>query len=176
MQFCLRKRVILVFYPRCKIEKFKTAEPSLRPLVSNQPQESTCIYLHIILLAGDICVNPGPNSNMRNVQNQPRQQHRKDFPINCLVVNARSLKSLHKLNGKQVCNRFQELVYSENADLVWVAETWLNKDIANMEILPTSYTLYRKDRASRAGGVLLAVKTNSYIPSPVKSSNRNYRH
>lgn len=81
------------------------------------------------------------------------------------------LKSLHKLpSGKQVCNlsRFHELVYAEDADLVWVTETWLTQDIENNELLPSGYNIYRKDRDLRAGGgVLLAVKENSFASSQI---------
>ena len=76
-------------------------------------------------------------------------------------LNARSLKSQHVSNGRKLCHlsRFQELVYSEPVDLVWVTETWLTKDIANTEILHDDYAIYRKDREPRTGGgVMVAVK------------------
>ena len=49
--------------------------------------------------------------------------------INCLVMNARSLKSYHKhstTNCQSVCNlhRFQDLVYAENSDVICANETW----------------------------------------------------
>ena len=60
---------------------------------------------------------------------------------------------------------FQNLVYSEQADIVWVTETWLRDDIENSEILPwNDYTIYRKDRQTRAGGVL-ALKSSSFSSS-----------
>ena len=79
-----------------------------------------------------------------------------------------SLISSHRLNGKQSCHltNFQNLVYSEQADIVWVTETWLRDDIENSQILPWSdYAIYRKDRKTRAGGVLLAVKSSSFSSS-----------
>ncbi|CAB4032671.1 Hypothetical predicted protein, partial [Paramuricea clavata] len=88
------------------------------------------------------------------------------FLTKCLV-NARSLLSVHKKDGKQTCHlsNFQDLVYSEEADLVWVTETWLRDDIESSEILPWGYTIYRNDRKSHAGGVLLAVKSCSFSTS-----------
>jgi exonuclease III len=63
--------------------------------------------------------------------------------------------------SESLLSRFQELVYSKSADLVWVTETWLTKDIYNAEILPTGYSIYRKDRKMRnGGGVLLAIKSD----------------
>ena len=50
-----------------------------------------------------------------------------------------------------------------------VAETWLSDFIFYHEILPCGYSLYRKDRNSRGGGVLIAVSdliSSSLIPSP----------
>ena len=40
-------------------------------------------------------------------------------------------------------------------------ETWLDKNIKNIEIFPTGYKVYRKDRKDQVGGgVLIAVKSN----------------
>ena len=39
-------------------------------------------------------------------------------------------------------------------------ETWLSNYIFNNEILPTGYTIYRRDRLSRGGGVLIAVRNS----------------
>lgn len=63
-----------------------------------------------------------------------------------------------------MCNlsHFQELVYSENADLIWVTETWLASFAENSKILPTAYTIYQKDHEIHTGSVLLAVKTNLF--------------
>ena len=57
-------------------------------------------------------------------------------------------------------------MYSEQADIVWATETWLRDDIENSEVLPwNDYTVYRKDRQTRAGGVLLALKSSSFSSS-----------
>ena len=72
---------------------------------------------------------------------------------------------------QQSCHliNFQNLVFSEQADIVWVTETWLRDDIENSEILSchgvTSYTIYRKDRKTRDGGVLRALKSRSFSSS-----------
>lgn len=58
---------------------------------------------------------------------------------------------------------FQSFVYSSSFHIVAIVETWLSSFIFDNEILPTGYTLYRKDRASRGGGVLLAIHNS--IPS-----------
>lgn len=102
-----------------------------------------------ILLCGDVATNPGPSKH-----------------IKCATLNARSLKSLHKTTtGMNISNIncFQDLVYSDDIDIVCVNETWLDKNISNFELLNEDYTIYRKDRISgRAGGVLIAVKNDSF--------------
>jgi exonuclease III len=45
---------------------------------------------------------------------------------------------------------------------VCVSDTWLNSDISNSEILDERYEIFRKDRESRGGGVLVAVKSESF--------------
>ena len=50
-----------------------------------------------------------------------------------------------------------------------ITETWLSDFISDGEILSVDYVLYRKDRPTREGGVLVAIKqslTCSIIPSP----------
>ena len=128
----------------------------------------------LILLANDVELNPGPVSaperaSATDQSSQSRSEAtaqllRASSSLNCLAINARSLKSFHSVNGQQVSNlsRFQDLIYTENADLAFVTETWLHKDVENAELLPTEYEVFRKDRESRAGGVLLAVKLGSF--------------
>ena len=38
-----------------------------------------------------------------------------------------------------------------------ICETWLSDFVYDHEILPSNYSIYRKDRLSRGGGVLIAV-------------------
>ena len=109
-----------------------------------------------ILLAGDIATNPGPNSSQSNSKTKA--------PLKCLLINARSLKSQHK-QGNEISNniaRFQDLVYSEDNDIICVTKTWLNSNISISEILNEGYEIFRKDRESRGGGVLVAIKEESF--------------
>ena len=108
-----------------------------------------------LLMSGDINPNPGPVS-----ASTPGK-------IYCLVMNTRSFKSYHKdstTNWQSVCNlhRFLDLVYAENSDVICVNETWLNQNISNSEKLHSGFTIFRRDRADRAGGgVLITIKTAS---------------
>lgn len=123
------------------------------------------VVISALLLSGDISDNPGPErarSGARPILSVGSKGQCRS--VTCLVINAQSLKSINKADGKKVCNLFcfQELVQSEQADVVWATETWLTSFVENKEILPSGYAIYRRDRGSRAGGVLLAVKANSF--------------
>ena len=64
---------------------------------------------------------------------------------------------------------FQSFVYSHLPSICVITETWLTANIYDNEIIPTGYSIFRCDRASRGGGVLIAVDSNltsSLIPSP----------
>ena len=105
-------------------------------------------------MAGDVAINPGPSFSRNRV-------------IKCMALNARSLKSIHRDPESKTAvynlERFQNLVYNENSDVICVNETWLTNEVSNKEILHAGYTIYKKDRANRCGGgVLIAIKTGSF--------------
>lgn len=50
-----------------------------------------------------------------------------------------------------------------------VTETWLSSSVYNNEILPNGYILYRRDRDSRGGGILICV--DSGLPSKLISTH-----
>ena len=64
---------------------------------------------------------------------------------------------------------FPSFVYASKFNVFCITKTWLSESIYDGEILPYDYTLYRKDRLSRGGGVLVAVNCSiptSLLPSP----------
>ena len=71
--------------------------------------------------------------------------------IKFLVMNARSLKSIHYSQGVVNSARynlhcFQDLVYTEDLNIVLVTETWLHRDVESSELLYSGYSIYRNDR------------------------------
>ena len=48
-------------------------------------------------------------------------------------------------------------MYASDCNVFCITETWLSEKISNGEILPSGYVLYRCDRPSLGGGVLIAV-------------------
>ena len=63
------------------------------------------------------------------------------------------LWNAHSLVNK--IDNFQSFVYSNDFKIIAITETWLHDYIYNGEILPTGYTIYRKDGSSRGGGSCL---------------------
>ena len=135
-----------------------TLRKSTFPLMSNHRYglqfniaNSNLHLLLYILLAGDIATNPGPACS--STYNCPVQ----NTALRCLSFNTRSLKSVNKHeDGSTTSNLsvFQDLVYSENFDIITVTETWLNDTISNKEILPCGYNIVRRDRMTEKRGVV----------------------
>ena len=83
--------------------------------------------------------------------------------------------SVRKTNyGETVSNleRFQNFVYTEDIDIVFVNETWLSHSINNAEILHAGYTVVRNDREDRGGGVLLGIRTEIF--KSIREIEHNY--
>lgn len=94
------------------------------------------LLVKLILLSGDIATTVSFSSKAS---------------IKCLVMNARSLKSIHYSQGvvnsaRYNLHRFQGLVYTEDLDIVLVTETWLHRDVESSELLYSGYSIYRNDR------------------------------
>ena len=127
-----------------------TKNPAIRSLSRFNNPNWFCFGL--LLLCGDIISQPGPT--MKNTT--------KRSSLKGLLINAQSLNSMNSTGVRNDktwnLHRFQDLVYSECADVVFVTETWLTGNILDTELLGQDYTIIRKDRiARRGGGVLIAV-------------------
>ena len=115
-----------------------------------------------ILMSGDISPNPGPISASTAGK------------INCLVMNARSLKSYHKdstTNWQSVCNlhRFQDLVYAEKSDVICVNETWLNQNISTLK-----YCILALQYLGEIGLIVVVVEFLSQSKQPPLKLSKNY--
>jgi hypothetical protein len=113
----------------------------------------------LIVLAGDVAINPGPLS-CSSPPHKPSTSipayldpgdAAKPHNIECLYLNARSLANK--------TSELQTLV--TGVDLLAVTETWLKPDqIGDCELLPgNEFSIHRRDRIGRVGGgTLLAVR------------------
>ena len=53
-------------------------------------------------------------------------------------------------------------MYASDCNVFCITETWLSDQISDGEILPSNFVLYRSDRPSRGGGVLIVVHESIY--------------
>ncbi|KAL8603231.1 hypothetical protein ACOMHN_046237 [Nucella lapillus] len=97
--------------------------------------------------SSDINFKPLHSSTPSRASQQNKQKSR---PLRIINVNFRSAR------GKRA--ETLSLVDSTKPDIIIGTETHLDASVKNSEILPDSYTVYRRDRNSDGGGVLLAVK------------------
>ena len=113
------------------------------------------------------------NSNLNSdatIQSNQFQSHSSNLSntaITCCYLNIRSI--VNKLS------LFQSYIYSSDFDVICLTETWLSESVFDQEILPTNYNIYRKDRPSRGGGVLIAIKS-TISASVVCSDPVSYTH
>ena len=70
--------------------------------------------------------------------------------VRVLVINFQSLRPKK--------HEFWNLLEATDPDIIMGTETWLRPYITNCEVLPTTYDVYRRDRADGRGGVMVATK------------------
>ena len=105
----------------------------------------------ILLLSGDIQVNPGPHSP----NSDSRSRETTDVRV------AHGSQGVHGvlLNARSVTNKLldiQTYVYTRNFQIVGISETWLALHIPSASIL-NEFIIFRNDRNTNGGGVLLAL-------------------
>lgn len=54
--------------------------------------------------------------------------------------------------------QLEAILIALNPDIVCITETWLHGDIKDHEIVPPGYTIVRKDRITRGGGVAVLLR------------------
>jgi len=98
------------------------------------------LFYVLLLLAGDINLNPGPNT----LQSLHFSQY-----------NIRSASSVTIDLDKPAC--LQDFILTQNIDILTLSETWLSSDsppaILN-SLTPTNYSLIHVPRPNKIGGVL----------------------
>ena len=115
---------------------------------------SYVLYM-LLLIAGDVHQNPGPNSRTTSTSSTSSTFSMPDLSGHISFVHYNVQSLLPKLDQ----------LYSElkDFDILAFSETWLNKDLPSSEILLDSYKEpERKDRDDNHGGVSLYVKNNIF--------------
>jgi len=52
-------------------------------------------------------------------------------------------------------SELRERVIVEDFELIGIAETWANESVNDAELSTVGYNMFRKDRESRGGGLIL---------------------
>jgi len=93
---------------------------------------------------------------------QSKQDKHTNRPLRVLNINFQSAR------GKVA--EIHNLLLSTKPDILIGTETWLDQEINTCEIFPREYSVYRRDRPSRGGGVLIAVRDGlSSVQEPLPS-------
>lgn len=110
----------------------------------------------LLLLAGNVELNPGPEPECLYIPS--------DFAMKP------GLKVVH-LNVRSLVPKIDFVrlwAVSANADVFALSETWLKKTVSDNDVAISGYNIYRADRRSKGGGVVLYVKS-AYHVTPLKS-------
>ena len=106
-----------------------------RLLFSNNKHYGKLKLLFLIIICGDINLNPGSESNLI-------------FERECNVVkNLKGLKIIH-FNAQSIVRKIDEFrhICSEiNPDFLCISETWFNSNHSDYEFRIDGYELFRKD-------------------------------
>ena len=129
-----------------------TSDPSSQ---RQRPAFSNCYWL--LLLAGDVEVNPCPSTFLSTAQNisisrghaNPTKS-RRPGTLKCCLLNARSV--VNKLLD------LQALLHCQGLDLMAVTKTFLSDVIYNGELVGAGYSVYRRDKDRHGRGVMLIIK------------------
>ena len=79
------------------------------------------------------------------------RSHSRKCKLTCLTINCQSIKN-------KVAD-MAAIIEEHKPDIILGNESWLHPGIANNEVFPDGYNIYRKDRTTdNHGGVFLAVK------------------
>ncbi|KAK3085883.1 hypothetical protein FSP39_009995 [Pinctada imbricata] len=144
-------------------------------LICNHPNYSTCPYdLHGISAStntfesllhhsnvlennDDISLSSPIPTCKPSHQSTPKQTKKtpskSKIPLRILNINFQSIKRKQHL--------VKNIIESTKPDIITGTETWLEPEIKNNEVFPSTYKVYRRDRKGKQGGsVLIAVKDN----------------
>ena len=91
------------------------------------------------------CLSSTPKSSLKspNLKNQV-------YGLNSLLINFQSIFN----KRAELANLADET----KCDVIIGTETWLTNEIQNSELLLSDFDIFRKDRKTRGGGVLIATK------------------
>ena len=121
-------------------------------------RQSRAFQASLLLIAGDIATNPGPNRRYENTSRQDGEAN-----VSGIVLNIRRIIKCLYLNACSIVNKTYELsTLTFGYDLIAITKPWLEMGILDSEILPgDEFVIHRKDRVDKpGGGVMSTVRSN----------------
>ena len=108
------------------------------------------LFQHLLLLSGDISLNPGPNQiyQLKNEIWSPFKKRGLHF----LHININSL--LPKID------ELRSIAGKTNAAIIGISETKLDNSVFDTEINIENYTIIRRDRNRNGGGVACYIRND----------------
>ena len=158
---------------RCQKRRLPICKWSKRGQTIMAMPDVRCVFaVNLVLVSGDIHLQPGPFIRGKGGSNETTNQGNKSTR-NQATKNRKHLMSVAHLNIRSVASRenfhlLKDTVINNKYDIFTISESWLDSTICDADILIPGYTTFRQDRGlhKRGGGLLVYVK-NIYKASVV---------
>ena len=114
---------------------------------------SNSFYRILLLVSGDISLNPGPKNNFQPLDSNDWN-----------VFKSKGLHLIHlNINSLPKIDELRYIADSSNAAVIWISESKLDESVLQSEIQLNNYDLPRRDR--NRNGVACYIRSDiSYIP------------
>jgi hypothetical protein len=149
-QSAIQGKIIYWECPACCLPNVSTSFFSVSNLeLSNvfSNLEDSMDETNMVFRTDEIVTSSPKQSNCRS----KKDQNTKPDAIKVMLVNCRSLKSERKQHD------FLDLVKTHQPDVIFGQESHIDGSFSSSEVFPTGYTISRKDRNVRGGGVFVAI-------------------
>ena len=137
-----------------KINKRNITDIMRNKAISQLQIKNKSFFKHLLLLSGDIEVNPGPVQFSPDAQNGIPSTQAKNGLDKFEMLNKRGLHFLH-VNINSVLPKLEEIRYiarSVNLSVIGLSESKLDNSVNDNEISIPGYDIMRKDRSRNGGG------------------------
>ena len=123
--------------------------------IQNFPNSTATYSLRLLLLSGNVELNPGDNAS-RTEQTNTKTKQTSRSNVTIAHLNIRSLKNRdHYIFG-------QDLAIKHKLDIFTISETWLHNSVSDLKVQSPGYSLFRLDRSGRKGGGVCAFVNSNF--------------
>ena len=133
--------------------------------LSFKRKKSLKFYQFLILLSGDLSLNPGPNQNLHDIKDKFEPFRKRG--LHFLHVNVNSL--LSKID------ELKDIVGHTKPAILGITESKLDGSVTNQEVNISGYNILRNDRNRNGGGVACYIRSDLCFNSRNIFSN-SYEH